>query len=685
LIGQSVTDEKGIPKEGYKKLAESAWKPNAEVLKLFERVQQDYGTSWRLQYRVMDEFDGHSLLQRAKLDQETFGAFVGAQYIPQQKRWRWRGRKNTSRNKIIGILAHMLSSMLFPLVNAQNDENESDKMTARVMRILVEEHLRKAEYQTKFLYIVLSALVNPAVFVEIDYVMAFQRIKEQKAGGGVDILEVVDEFLSGLALNIIPIDQVLLADLFTNQIQHQPYVIRINRISWDQARKIYANRFFVDGKDQFDYVEAGKTRIVMAGQNRSTLFDIEWTEGDRNYVQILTAYYRDEDLEVTFVGGVFMGNYDDPYNKNPFSHRRMTMIGNEWKSIPIYPIAKTYFEPIDPAGRFAYGKSAAFKEYWDDATQNKMHQLLVDGTYLDVIKPMFITGLSKVDSTVIAPGATVGVPAGSQVTPFQLGPNLVGAMNALRKQEEDMSESTQDKIMQGSTDPNVTATASIQAQNQARIFLGVFGVMIADLITQIGYLTMDCVIQHTTQGEVDATIPEALSMKYKTILAKSKEKGKDITNKIIFTDAFMGKKMTQKQIDAYGWKLYKEGGEDNVLYHVNPYRFARTKYSFYIDPVDITDTAMGNNKQKKLRAFQMFANPVVSPYVDMKEVVDEFIIEEYADGDPDRFKIKGNVNALMGAVMGPNGQPANPAPGASAAPGQASPPKQDMSHLNQLM
>lgn len=682
MIGSSITDEKGNPIDATK-LSKSAWHPPQDVLKLFQRVQTDYGIAYNLQHRPFDEFDGYSLLQRAKMDQETFGAFVGAQYIPQQKKWRWRGRKNTARNKLIGILAHMISGMLFPLVNAQNEEDESDKTTAKVMRILVEEHLRKAGYQTKFLYIVLSALVNPAIFLEVDYVMAMQTIKEKTASGKINVSQAVDEFLSGLALNIIPVDQILLADFYTGNIQHQPFIIRVNRISWDQARKIYAKQYYVDGKDQFDYVDAGKTRVFLTGNENNTLFDIEWTEGDRNYVQVITASYRDEDLEVTFVGGIFMGNYSDPYNSNPFAHRRMSLIKDEWKSVPIYQYAKSGFEPIDPSGRFAYFKSGAFKEYWDDKFQNVMFAYLHDGTAMDVIKPVFISGLTKVDSTVMAPGAVVGTPVGANVTPFNMGPNLVGAMNLVKKNEEDMSESTQDKIMSGATDPNVTATASIQAQNQARIFLGVFGVMMADLITQIGYLTMDCIIQHTTQGDLDATIPESLSLKYKTILAKGKEKGKDITNRIVFTDAFMGKEMSKEDIDNYEWKLYHQGGQDQVIYHVNPYKFARTMYSFYIDPVEITDTAMGNTAQRKLRAFQMFANPVVSPYVDMKEVVDGFVIEEYGGSNPDRFKMKGNVNAMMGSIMGPDGKPAPPG---GVVPGQASPPKAlDMSHLNQLM
>ena len=55
-----------------------------------------------------------SLLDRMRLDQQTFAAFVGATYMPKHKQWRWRGRKNTARNKIIGILAHLLAAMLFP-------------------------------------------------------------------------------------------------------------------------------------------------------------------------------------------------------------------------------------------------------------------------------------------------------------------------------------------------------------------------------------------------------------------------------------------------------------------------------------------------------------------------------------------------------------------------------------------
>ena len=139
-----------------------------------------------------------SLLQRTNLDQQTFGAFVGATFLPATQSWRWRGRKNTARNKIIGILAHVLSAMLYPFVYAYNEENKEDELTAKVMRVLIENHLKKADYEMKFLFMMLSALVNPAVFVEVEYVEALQTIKTKLKDGTYKVEQAVDNFYQAL-------------------------------------------------------------------------------------------------------------------------------------------------------------------------------------------------------------------------------------------------------------------------------------------------------------------------------------------------------------------------------------------------------------------------------------------------------------------------------------------------------
>lgn len=663
MIGLLVTDTKtGEPlTNSGQKLSTSSYQPNDEVKKLFARCQSDYQRAYALSHRPFDEFDGLSLLQRAKLDQRTFGAYVGAEYIPRQRQWRWRGRKNTARNKLIGLLAHMIAGMLYPMVNAQNQEDEEDKVTAQVMRILVEEHLRKANYQMKFMYMALSALVNPAVFVEVDYLIAWQRIKEQAANGTVKVTEAIDTLLTGLNLNVIPIDQILLGDFFTGDIQRQPYIVRVDRISWDQARKIYGEH------EDFQYVQAGKTRVVITGNEHATLYDIEWTEADQTAVQVVTYYYRDEDIEAAFVGGVFMGNKTDVYNTNRFKHRRMSLIGDEWKTIPVYPFAKSGFEPLDPSGRFAYYKSGAFKEYWDDASVNKSYQLLQDGMYLDVIKPILGTGITKVDSQVVAPGAYITTPnKEATLTPWSMGSNLPQAMNVLMKNEQDMSNSTLSPLMQGEMGARQTAYAVNAALTNAKIMLGLFSFMMADLIRQVGELTVDCVVNHTTQGELDATIPEALSMKYKVLLVKSKDKGKDMTNKIIFTDALMNKKYTQSEIDKKNWDLWHKAGgmkSDQRIFEVNPYRFARTVFTMWVDPDKITASAIGLNRDQKMEDIKMLTLPFVYPYIDPKALATE-VIEEYGGENPDRLMAK--QDPMMQAAQGQNPQdPNNPNPGAA--------------------
>lgn len=674
MIGAFVTDEKtGEPLSNTgNKLSKSNYQPPSDILTLWRRCQDDYQRAWRLQHRTFDEFDGLSLLQRAKRDQETFSTFVGAEYVAKHKSWRWRGRKNSSRNKLIGLLAHMIAGILYPMVYAQNQEDEEDKVSAQVMRLLVEEHLRKANYQMKFMYMALSALVNPAVFVSVEYLIAMQRIKE-RVNGKITITDAVDTLLSGLNLDIIPIDQLLLADFFIGDIQRQPFLIRVNRIAWDQARELYGDH------EDFQYVQAGKTRVVLTGQEGATLFDIEWTEADQTAVQEITFYYRAEDLEVKWVGGVFMGVKEDVYNSNPFQHRRLSLIGDEWKTIPVYPFAKSGFEPIDPTGRFAYFKSGAFKEYWDDASLNKSYQLLQDGMYLDVIKPIFGTGIQKVDSTIVAPGAFITTAnKDATLSPWSMGSNLPAAMNVLNQNKEDISDSTLSPIMQGQNGHEKTAYAVNAALTNAKIMLGLFSFMIADLVKQVGELTVDVIVSHTTQGDLDATLPEALDLKFRAILVKTKDKGKDITNKIVFTSALLGKNYTPEQSRAHAFDLFEKAGgfsSDQRIFEVNPYRFARTIFTMWVDPDKITASAIGLNRDQKMEDIKMLTLPFVYPFVDQQELANE-VIEEYGGNDADKLKKKDGVNDMMNAVAGGGGGMGTQAPDQNQAPASVVSPGQ---------
>ena len=465
------------------------------------------------------------------------------------------------------------------------------------------------------------------------------------------IVEVLDEMLSGLQMHIVPIDELLLGDFFTFELQRQPYILRVRRIPWDEARAIYGHH-----KD-FKYVQAGKTRIFITGQENQTLYDIEWTEADRDYVQEITAYYRSEDLQVTFVGGVFMGNEKDIYNSNPFEHRKLVLDGEDIATIPVYPFAKGGFEPLDATGRFAYYKSAAFKSFWDDASINKMYQMIQDGTYLDVIRPLLISGVSKIDGAVVAPGAVTALPKDAAVTPFSLGSNLNAALTVLELNKNDLSESTQDSVQGGVAEKGVTARATIIAEQNAKVILGVFGLMLANVVEQVGALTIDCIISHATIAEVDNAVPGTL--KYKTFLVKERIKNGDVSNKIIFTDEFMGVPMSSSEQETAEWSLYDSLGRtakerarsSESIFLVNPYEFARLTYTLRVDADQIVSRSMGTDRQRRIDAFELMTDPRAAPYIDQRAVVEDFVVDTFAEGDNERYLKPENTQAMLNSVM----------------------------------
>lgn len=670
MIGRIVTDDKGIPLDNNgTQLSESRYKPPTAIMELFARCQIDYGIAWQLQHRPFDEFDGYSLLQRANLDQQTFGAFVGCEYVAKNKQWRWKGRKQTSRNKIIGVLAQVIAGILIPTVFATDEQQNESRECARAMRILVQEHLRRTGYDIKFIFMVLSALVNPATFVQVQYVQKLQTVKVRLGSGEIKVEQAIDELMSGLMLNVVPIDELLLGDFFTFDMQAQPYLVRVRRISYDVARGIYQGKCMIEGVDQFGFVEAGKTRVFMASQENQTIYDVDWTEGDSNMVQEATFYYRGEDLQVTWVGGVFMGAFDatkpeEIYNLNPFEHRRMTQVGDAWGSMPVYPYAKSGYEPLDPQMRFAYYKSAAFKEFWDDATLNMATRLTVDGMHLDVLKPILISGIAKYDSNVIAPGAVASLPKDAVVSPYQLGPNLAASMKVIEMQNKDLEDSTIADILRGQQGTNQTATSIEYAVRNAKKMLGVCGALTADLIKQVGELTIDCVILNTTVGQVHEELPGALGLKFETFLARGKEKGRDITNKIVMTDRYMGRTMTEDQKRARAWDLWEAGGGNDrnatKIWEINPYQFARRKYSCFVDVDEMIMRSSGTDRTLKERALAVLTSPAVAPFTDREAVVNDFAIDVYGGNDPDRYKTKGTGADAMMQLMG--GQ--NPGAGA---------------------
>ena len=74
-----------------------------------------------------------------------------------------------------------------------------------------------------------------------------------------------------------------------------------------------------------------------------------------------------------------------------------------------------------------------------------------------------------------------------------------------------------------------------------------------------------------------------------------------------------------------------------------------------VDADKIVMRSLGADRLEKQEAFERLMDPRVMPFTDPEAVVTDFILEEYSDGDPDRYKKKEGNDEMMRALMGQMG------------------------------
>jgi hypothetical protein len=267
-----------------------------------------------------------------------------------------------------------------------------------------------------------------------------------------------------------------------------------------------------------------------------------------------------------------------------------------------------------------------------------------------------ITGVTNIETSIMVPGYTFGAPKDTTLTPAFQQRNMPSLQALMQQNEADMSLSTQDALQSGVARPGITATASMKAQQNAQIIMTVFATMISSLVRDIGQLYVDDVLLHTTQGEIDATIPENLVAKYRTIRLSTKENGKDMNNIIKFDTNMSLPTFDKKKADKLEWELFNKNGKDEphtYEYIVNPYKFARAQFTVFVDPDIIVNRSLGTDQIRKDKLLNYAMNPVFAPFLNMKEVTDKLIIDELSDGDPDKFRADDQQqNQLANAMFG---------------------------------
>lgn len=597
----------------------SRYNPSKKVKEFTAKVREEFALGEMIQTKSYPEFNNRSVIEETNKNQKAFNTYIPPRSEDPDESWRAQTVRPIVRNKLISIAAHVTASIIYPGIFAQNKDDEEDRASAEVMRDLVEWVMNNSTYERTFIYAVLQALTDPATIVEVGFAEVMRIVKEKHDNGTISEKEVIDEIMSGFFMNIVPIRELLIANIYENNIQKQRFLIRRKKIDHKDAKAKYKDR------KNWKYVVQG-VQFLYSDDNGYFYEQVDpdlWGYLDEE----VTYMERSGDLKVTFVNGIIM---DDPDEPNPRRDKK-------------YPFAKGGYEPLNN-GNFFYYKSAANKLGPDADMVNVLYNMILDGTFLSLMPPQALYGNEEVNSSVFVPGSVTSFRADTKLEGIGQKSDLRAGMQSVDMAERSITESSQDSSQAGitTTGPEKTAQEIGTLQQNAQIALGLFGKFVGFLVKDIGDLMVCDILQHMTVADINELESPDQRMSYsKYLLPDQNVDGKKVTKKIVFTD---GDPMKENKDEEYQKSksfelLNKEGGMDSEtrIYEVDAEMFRNLKFKISVSPEALAPKNKALEKALNLEAYDRL---IQNPNVDQQAVTKDFLVETFKPGESDKYMAK---------------------------------------------
>lgn len=588
----------------------SKYQPSIEVRELTAMVRSSYEDGENTLSTPMKEYNMRSITEQENEARRRWLAHPDAPYEGDDE-WRWNGVRPITRARVISMASHLTAQLIYPRSFAQNDQQEEDKNAAYCMDTLVEYHLRRSEYETAFLFGVISAMVSPINYFESEYCESFSEAWQD---GNYE--RVIDDVFSGFQDSLIPIDEMLFSTPYIYEWQKQDWLIRRRRKPYEELEGKFGSH------ENWQHVQQGRMSMV---HEDGFFYDVE--DINDGLVGHVNFKHRRSDLEIDFVNGVYLSNPNTSYN--PFYHRTN-------KDKPEYNTVKYGFEPID-AMRFVGYKSLVDKMENDQDASDREWQDFFDASRLATFPPTVTMGAGRVDKSVVAPAGVTELGKNAKIQPLQVA-NPMAAANALREAERSASESSVDPQMAGFQEgPQKTKTEALLLQQNANTNMGITARMISIMVRDIGRIKVNDIARFETVGNAGEIVGEML---YKTFIVEGRvREGKKITTKVKFTDRYAGRSMSKEEKKKAEYELAEEAGDDMELIEANPGVFANLDFLVEVDPEQLMGRNSANERNYKIAAYdRAIGNPLVQKDPEAQlAITRDFLFEPVMGGDASKY------------------------------------------------
>ncbi len=574
------------------------------VMDLTGIVKKNYAYGIDVLHRSWPELNNYSVIERMNKDQRTFQSFVDESVEDPNEAWKWRGTRSLARRKAFALHSHLTSSYVVPNVFPQNNSQEDDRAMASGMKDIIEWETINSNYRSSYLLATMGMLVNPAVFMEIDYCEVYQDIFE-KGEQGYKKSEILDEILSGVNCRILSADQILITNVYEQNIQKQKAIIKRRWVEKDELQAKYGKH------DNWQYLEPGKRMVF--DEEMGLFYEVKDDEHP-NLVEEITWLNRRGDAEVCFLNGIYFGN--ENVEINPIRHR-------DNRNAPKYNIAPFGYHRINE--HFFYFASLMFEVGWDDKLIDAMWEVEMNRGFLDVEQPVVASGFDNVDTSVMFPGSVLSTQDPTATVRSILPARSRTLFENIREVEDSMSEATLSETQQATLpEASQKATTIASIERNAKILLSGTMKSLGESVAQIGALLVDVALQHLTAPQIDEITG---NLKYREFVLENKiVGGKNVSKKIRFDDKLMGKKMNETGKKMYGMKLLEEiGYPDNKesIYVFNPRLFSKTKYLIRIEADEMFPK---NSEFEKVIMERLYTLLQQNPNIDLESLTRELLL-----------------------------------------------------------
>lgn len=621
----------------------SDYQPPQPVIDFTAAVQKDAMQGQEILERPWIELNDRSVIDDENRGQMMFNAFVDTSCEDPDDAWKYRGTRSMARNKGIAMHANLTANFLLPLFVAQNDADEIDRDFSEVMRDIIEWMAAptNSDYQSSFLQIVFSMITNPITYMGVEYCEIFQTIKEKNENGTMTTKEILDEVLSGFKAPIWSSTQVLLTNAFERNIQKQRRVIKRRFKELDELEAKWGEH------PNWDYVKEGIQSVYDA--ESGAFYDVKDDEHPHLVTEEISMNRR-EDSEVTFLGGIYMGETEGPdyIENNPIYHR-------DHRNAPKYDLVPFGFHRI--GDHFIFYKSMMNAVGWDNNLYDAMSEVVMNNALLEQDPPTVTSGGEEVTSAVNFPGAMVASEDPNFKAQRIFPPkDFVAGFNALQATKESIDEGTLSETATGSL-PDASQKAYTVAQAAAaskKIISGV-GKSLAESVAQVGDLMKDIALNNITAPQVEELVGGQMKLKYKSFMLDNKNVGgKVVAKHIQFDQSLIGAEMSDDEIRSENLALLEKSGyPDNktALYRINPKKFAAFKYFCKVDVEEMFARNAEYWQPILLNLKQVLAQ---DPYIDQESLTRRLMYAYFrSDGD----SLVKKPGSQMPGEVAPNAQP----------------------------